>query len=296
MARAVELGVTYFDTAPVSGGGLSEVNLGAARREIGAEVVVGTKVRPGPADPGDLEGAIVRSVEASLMRLRREALDLIQLHNFVAGPAGGGADWVSATDVARAVAVFERLGAAGKVRAWGINGLGDIAAVKQCLALGVHSVQVCYNLLNPTAGTVPPADFPFEDQGRLIDEAAAAGIGVLAIRVLAGGALGGTAERPANASAEVDPIASGASYADDRRLAARLGVLVEEAHAASLPEAAIRFAAGRRGVASAIVGIATLEQLEEAAAAVARGPLPPAAEARLRAVWNGFGGRVEAAL
>ena len=44
VARAIELGITYFDTAPLYGNGTSEINLGIALKEIGADVRIGTKV------------------------------------------------------------------------------------------------------------------------------------------------------------------------------------------------------------------------------------------------------------
>src|SRR5919109_2262723 len=84
VARAIEAGINYFDTAPSYGNGQSEQNLGQVLRELKAEVYVGTKVRIAPEEFGDLRGAITRSVEASLQRLGREAVDLIQLHNHIA--------------------------------------------------------------------------------------------------------------------------------------------------------------------------------------------------------------------
>ena len=48
VARALELGITYFDTASLYGDGQSEVNLGAVLRELRADPIVGTKVRLGP--------------------------------------------------------------------------------------------------------------------------------------------------------------------------------------------------------------------------------------------------------
>jgi aryl-alcohol dehydrogenase-like predicted oxidoreductase len=82
VARACELGVNYFDTAPLYGERASETNLGIVLRSLGREVIVGTKVRLHLADLENLETAITRSVESSSRRLRREAIDLLQLHNY----------------------------------------------------------------------------------------------------------------------------------------------------------------------------------------------------------------------
>jgi len=45
VARAVELGITYFDTAPGYGDGISETSLGLVLEELKPPVLVGTKVQ-----------------------------------------------------------------------------------------------------------------------------------------------------------------------------------------------------------------------------------------------------------
>ena len=80
VARAIEAGINYFDTASMYGNGQSEQNLGQVLNELKPDVYVGTKVRIRPDEMGDMRGAIQRSVEASLTRMAREQVDLIQLH------------------------------------------------------------------------------------------------------------------------------------------------------------------------------------------------------------------------
>jgi len=89
----------------------------------------------------------------------------------------------------------------------------------------------------------------------------------------------------------VEPIASGPDYATDVARARRLDVLVREGHAASVVEAALRFAAAGEAVSTVLVGCSSLAQLEAAAAALARGPLPPAALDRVAEAWRGFATR-----
>jgi aryl-alcohol dehydrogenase-like predicted oxidoreductase len=98
-------------------------------------------------------------------------------------------------------------------------------------------------------------------------------VGVIAIRVLAGGALSGTEARHPVAAREVEPIASGPSYAADVVQARRLRPLVEAGHAADLVEAALRFAIVPQAVSTALVGTSSLAELEHAVAAVRKGPL-----------------------
>ncbi|MEX2246580.1 MAG: aldo/keto reductase [Dehalococcoidia bacterium] len=83
--KAVELGVTLFDTADIYGpGGLSEEYLGAALKPHRRNVVIATKF-VGPMGEGPLWGGasrryIFEAVDASLRRLATEYIDLYQVH------------------------------------------------------------------------------------------------------------------------------------------------------------------------------------------------------------------------
>jgi aryl-alcohol dehydrogenase-like predicted oxidoreductase len=284
VARAIELGVNYFDTAPSYGDGVSERTLGQAVRALRADVHVGTKFRVEPDEWADAPAAIARSLEASLGRV-----DLFQLHNPIGGPASGGTgDAAAAARVLdAAVPALERLRQQGKIRFFGITALGEAAALHRVLDAGVlDTAQVCYNLLNPSAGVAVPAGFPGEDFGRLLDHARRQRVGAIVIRVLAAGALSGSADRHPVAVPSVAPIASGPDYATDVRHARALEVLVREGHAESLVEAALRFPLGSDAVSTVLLGYSSLEHLEAAAAAVAKGPLPPAALGRLAGLWR----------
>jgi len=72
--------------------------------------------------------------------------------------------------------------------------------------------------------------------------------------------------------------------------ARRLMLLVEEGFAASLTEAATRFALSHPAMGTILVGMATPQQFEDALAAVQKGPLPPAALDRLSALQQAFAG------
>ena len=291
VARAVELGVNYFDTAPLYGDGRSEEHLGQALRALRPAVYVGTKVRLAPAELGDVPGAIARSLEASLRRLGLERVDLLQLHNaIVAAPGGRGVP--VGTVLEAVVPALARLREQGKLRLLGVTALGETDAVQRALAArGLDTAQVCYNLLEPSAGVAVPPGFPAQDFAGVLGRARAHGVGVIVIRALAAGALSGTLERHPVAVPTVEPIASGPDYATDVARARRLDVLVREGHAASVVEAALRFAAAGEAVSTVLVGCSSLAQLEAAAAALARGPLPPAALDRVAEAWRGFATR-----
>ncbi len=286
VAHAIECGITYFDTAPSYGNGQSEQNLGLALEELHANVIVGTKVRLGAEELGNIEQAVAQSVEQSLRRLRRDQLDLIQLHNPLDLERHPQRGWLSLADVAQVVAAFQSLQQAGKVRSWGLNGLGHSAVLHQALASGAQTIQACFNLINPSAGIPVPPNFPFQDYQQLIDRAAERGLGVIAIRVLAAGALSGSADRHPNAAQSVEPIASGNSFAADVAWARRFDTLVAEGYASSLVEAAIRFVVGKPEVATTLVGISLIGQFDQALAAVNQGALPPEAAAQLQIIWQ----------
>src|SRR5439155_25924464 len=76
VARAMELGVNYFDTAPSYGDGESERNLGQVLKALKDPVQDGTKFRLDPPDLREIPGAVARSLDASLKRLGMERVDL----------------------------------------------------------------------------------------------------------------------------------------------------------------------------------------------------------------------------
>jgi len=291
IARAIDAGVNYFDTAWQYGEGESEKNLGRILQALKpGNVVVGTKVRLQPEDFDRIGDAITRSLEASLARLRLERVDIFHLHNAVTEAGGGGAYSVAQV-LGEAVPALERLRRDGKLRFLGLTGVGDTAALRQVIDAGAFaSAQVVYNMLNPSAATALPASYPAQDYARLFDRTTAAGTGVVAIRVLAGGALSGSAERHPIASPPPEPIGSAMRFDADVARARRLMPLVAEGFAASLTEAATRFAISHPAVGTILVGMATPQQFEDSLAAVEKGPLPAAALDRLAALRQGFAG------
>ena len=291
VARAFDAGVNYFDTAVQYGDGESEKNLGRALQSLKrSDRVIGTKVRLPPTDVGRIGDAIAQSLDGSLSRLRLDRVDIFHLHNSITASGGGPA--LSVRQVLdEVVPAFERLRQAGKIRFLGLTAVGDTEALHQVIDSGkFDSAQVVYNMLNPSAASGLPANYPAQDYGRLLDHTRAAGTGVIGIRVLAGGALSGSAARHPIASPPPAPIGSAMSYEADVARARRLEPLVAEGFAASLTEAATRFALSQPAIGTILVGIATPEQFEEALKAVEKGPLPAAALERLSALQQEFAG------
>jgi aryl-alcohol dehydrogenase-like predicted oxidoreductase len=292
IARALEVGVNYFDTAWQYGTGESEKNLGRILKKLKpANAVVGTKVRLPSADFGRIGEAIAASLDASLARLQLDRVDIFHLHNAVTETGGGGEAYSVQQVLGEAVPALERARQQGKIRFLGLTGVGDTSALAKVIDARVFdSAQVVYNMLNPSAAMALPPRYPAQDYGRLFDHTQAAGVGVVGIRVLAGGALSGSADRHPIASPPPEPIGSAMAYDADIARARRLLPLVTEGFAASLTEAATRFAITHPAMGTILVGMATPQQFEDALAAVQKGPLPPAALDRLAALQRGFAG------
>ena len=291
IARAIEAGVNYFDTAVQYGNGESEKNLGRVLQDLKpANIAVGTKVRLPPADRERIADAITKSLEDSLTRLRLDRVDIFHLHNSITETGCGPA--LSVRQVMdEVVPTFQRLRQQGKTRFLGITAVGETAALHQVIdSRGFDSAQVVYNMLNPSAADALPPNYPAQDYGRLFNHTRAAGVGVIGIRVLAGGALSGSAERHPIASPAPEPIGSAMHYEADVTRAGRLMPLVTEGFAASLTEAATRFALSHPAIGTILVGTATPQQFEDALAAVQKGPLPQAALELLSALRQAFAG------
>lgn len=292
VSRAIELGINYFDTAAMYGDGQSEVNLGAVLRELRADVLVGTKLHLAAGDRERVEAAVAASVEGSLHRLGRERIDLIQLHNPLGTPGPTGWARTTPEGIAPVTRAFQSLQRQGKVRFWGITALGETEALHRAVgAGGVHTIQAVYNLLNPSGGAPVPPGFPFQDYRQLIRRAADARMGVIAIRILAGGALSGTAERHPTGARDVVPLASGESYDADVARARAFAFLREAGGVRSAVESAIRFVLSRPEISTALVGISSPEQLEHAVESASRGPFSADILARIHEAQLGFAGR-----
>ena len=290
VARAIEYGVNYFDTAAQYGDGASEQNLGRVLKALKADVIVGTKVRVKPEERKDIDKAIARSLEASLKRLGRDSVDLFQLHNLIADD--GDEKNLSAEIVLNEVVpALERLRKQGKTRFIGITALGDTLSLHRVVDAGVFdTAQVAYNVLNPSAGAGLPPRYPAHDYDKLLERTQAADMGTINIRVLAGGALSGVETRHPLGTPSVEPIGSGRDYAMDAKRARQLEPLVKEGHADSLIEAGLRFVIASKGISTVLVGYSTFEHFEYAAKAMQKGPLKAPALKRLAELQAGFAG------
>ena len=285
--HALDLGINYFDTARAYGEGKSETHLGRVLDEVGEEVVLSTKIRLESDALQDIAAAAVAHAEQGLARLGRNSVNLMQLHTRLVKSRESGRFAMTPDEVlgpGGVIEAFKRLRDQGRVGFFGFTGLGDVEAIDALVDSGeFDSFQAYYNLLNPSAGQAVPEGFSALDYGRVIDRAAARGMGVVVIRVLAAGVLSPTPESGGGTSRE--PLSEGSDYELDVARAHKVAFLKDHG-LESLPQAAIRFALMKPEVSTVLVGFSNNAQIDEAVACSGADPLPEAAIAELREMWD----------
>ena len=273
--RAVDLGINFFDTSPVYGGGRSEENLGQGLEGLRERVFIATKVRLRTDDDlADMERAVRLSVETSLKRLRTDHVDVLQIHHQL-GPEGG--QYLAAVgpppryayrltgnlglELGRAM---QRMVEEGKARFLGVTAWdGHPEVIGPLLSSGVfHTAQILYNAVNQTAASAPPAGFDGVDQGRSIPVAVRNDIGIIGIRAHAAGALVDKLDRDVTPDSEV-----ARDFARSRKL-----TFLKKEPCATLSQVALRFCLDDPRIATVVPGVKNLAELEEIAAC---SELPP---------------------
>ncbi|MEV7024115.1 aldo/keto reductase [Kitasatospora sp. NPDC093558] len=253
--RAVELGITLWDTANVYGGGASEELVGRAvrrytRRE---DVVLATKaglpMHEGPGGSGLSRRAVLEQVDGSLRRLGTDHIDLFQLHRF--DPA---------TPVEETVAALRDVVGAGKVRYVGASSMWAwrFAKLRHAAAVGggpdFVSMQHQYSLVQR------------EEEREMFPLLADEGVSSLVWCPLASGRLA----RPygqATARSDGDPVAR-RFFADVDRPIVDAVQGVAEARGVPMARVALAWVLGNPVVAAPVVGATRPGHLDDAVAAL----------------------------
>lgn len=294
VARALELGINYFDNSPDYGSCVAETNLGRALKTLRAKPLINTKVEIRAKNLDDVAGHVVQSAEDSLKRLGVERIDVFQIHN---GPtqkniALEGEDYKQLQlkhylGPRGAVEGIIQLKASGKIGCAGfICRGGDGAEGRQLIETKLFGVlNVPYTLLNPSAGRAIGGAKFFPDFGGIIDFAHKHGVGIAVYAPLASGLLSdeGIAGAPAHAYSRSPK--EGASAMQDRAKAAKLRFLAEQT-GLSLAQAAYRFILGNPSVTTVLGGFSSVAQMEELVATSGSGPFEADLMARLEDLWR----------
>ena len=258
--RALELGVTFIDTAEAYG---TEPLVGEALRGVAREsVILSTKKSPVEDGRPITADELTRGLEGSLSRLGTEYVDIYHLH----GVRDGQYDRA----VAELVPAMLRLREQGKIHSLGITEAFAADPGHTMLSRAVRDdwwdvVMVGFNVLNQSA------------RDRVLAEARRRGTGVLCM----------FAVRDALSRSEklretvADLVRRGQVEPDALDPEDPLGFLVGEGAARSVPDAAYRFCRAEPGIHVVLSGTGNPEHLEENIASILAPPLPPKVRARL---------------
>ena len=285
--RALGAGIDWVDTAALYGNGVSETVIGEWLRAVPAErrPRISTKFNI-DTSAGDFAGQIERSVAASPQRLGLGKVPVLILHSRVVDAANAVRDKRSLEPQevlgAGGIAdIMDRLRSQGLTDWIGLTALGDPAAVRQVIDSGRFDVgQVYYNLLNPTAMAGAGPGWSSTDFGGLLHGCAAQDMGVMGIRIFAGGHLAAS-ERHGR---ELAITANAENTAEEARVRAAWQVLGTSYGTGA--QAALRFGLACPLLSTIVVGIGETWHLDEALAAAEMGPLPGAAIAALEQLWR----------
>ena len=257
--RAVEGGITFFDTADMYSDGASEIATGRLLGKLLSreEVVVATKVyfpmTPGPNGGGLSRKHVLASIDASLARLGLEYVDLYQIHR-----------WDPDTPIEETMEALHDVVKAGKARYIGASSMYAWQFAKAQRVAERHgwtqfvSMQNHYNLLYR------------EEEREMIPQCIDQGIGVLPWSPLARGLLAGTRTR----EGERRTTRAGTdAYADELYGSSQdfdvIDRVAEVAAARGVPSAQVALAwlLHKPGVTAPIVGATKLAHLDDALAA-----------------------------
>ena len=252
---ALDAGITFFDTANVYSGGLSEEITGRLLNRLvdRADVVIATKVqdrmRPGPYGAGLSRKAVMHEIDASLIRLGTHYVDLYQIHR-----------WDPATPIEETIEALHDVVRAGKALHIGASNTAalQLAKAQYVAVLGgwtrFVSLQTHYNML-------------FRDAEReLVPFCQDQGVGVLAWSPLARGWLAGEWDGPTLRS-ETDEFGR-SLYPDDAKSIIDAVGHVASSRGVSRAQIALAWLLAQPGVTSAIVGATTPSHIDDAVAAV----------------------------
>ncbi len=249
IAKAIDCGCNFFDTADVYGFGHSEELLGKAVKSQRDKVLIATKAGGdfyrGAGRQNFSEQYIRFALDKSLERLKTDYVDVYQLHN----PP------LKLIEQAATYAILQELKREGKIRAWGISIFDPVEGLSALKVGRPDCLQVVYNLF-----TQKPSE-------ELLPRARQAGCAIIAREPLANGFL--TGKYNSDSTFAIGDIRRDwpASYVQARILATERLRASLRGTTLTLAQLALKFTLADESVSVVIPGIKTAEQAQENLAA-----------------------------
>jgi aryl-alcohol dehydrogenase-like predicted oxidoreductase len=260
IARALEHGINFFDTADMYSRGVSEEVLGRALKDHKRdELVIATKafypLTEGPNNGGLSRKHLFAAIDASLARLATDYVDLYQIHRF---------DYE--TPIEETLEALHDIVKSGKARYIGASSMFAWQFMKMLATADAHgwtrfvSMQNHYNLVYR------------EEERDMLPLCREEGIGVIPWSPLARGFLAGNRRREDRGEtirAKTDGFAHELYYADTDFTIAERAVELATRRGVKPAQIALAWLLAKPGVTAPIVGASKMPQLEEAVAALA---------------------------
>lgn len=253
--QALELGITFLDTANVYSDGTSEEIIGRAIKDFSRreDLVIATKLngrmRPGPNGAGLSRRAVFSEIDNSLRRLGTDYVDLYQIHR-----------WDAATPIEETLEALHDIVKAGKVRYIGASSMFAWQFSKALYTARLHgwtefvSMQNHVNLLNR------------EEEREMIPLCLDQGVGVIPWSPMARGRLTRDWDESSERQ-ETDAFGKTLYVESDRTVVERVAE-VAKARGVSRAQVALAWVIQKKGVTAPIIGASKPHHLTDAVAAL----------------------------
>ncbi len=258
--RALDVGITFFDTADVYNQGVSETIVGSElltlvpRHEVVISTKVGIPIGRGPNQGGIGRKYILASIDQQLQRLRTDHIDVYQLHRLD-----------ETTPLEEAMATLSELVRAGKVRYIGGSTMPAWRFAEMCMLAeckGYARPIAMQNLYNLIAR---------EEEREMIPACLRFGVGLIPYSPLARGFLAGNRTREGGTTerAQKDAIARKDPYRDCDWAIVDAVTRIATDRGVKPIQVALAWLLSKPVMASPIIGATQLDYLDDAAAATA---------------------------
>ena len=276
MEKALEIsiksGINWIDTAETYSEGQSEKNIGdlLSALPVKDKFYISSKARLDPKSSETFESQIDRKLDNSLKRLKTDKLDLYQLHNKIT--IEESRETLTPAQILEKNGVcdiMQKIKGDGRVDHIGLTALGDTKPIRDVVNTGCFdTAQIYYNLLNPTAIFKEKGIWNDQDFSNLVFDCQTQNMGILGIRVFAAGLLATDVRH----GREI-PVTHMIDIKEEERRVKRIYKIVGETFG-NRAQLAVRYGLSAESLHCTVLGLATLEHLQNAIQAVEMGPLP----------------------